>query len=134
MIKSIAAGALYFVFVFAIAFALGAVRVSFVAPVTGAVWATALELPFTLAASWVVTTGVMRRAGITTLRPAVAMSATAFVLLMGAEAAGAMLIFGRTFGEHLQSFATPAGALGLAGQIVFGLFPVVQVQRAARGA
>jgi hypothetical protein len=52
MTRSLLTGAAYFVIVFAAAFALGALRVTFIVPAVGSVWATLLELPLTLAASW----------------------------------------------------------------------------------
>ena len=39
------------------------------------------------------------------------------------------LVFGRSLAEQLAAFGSIAGAIGLAAQIVFGLFPVVQVCR-----
>lgn len=134
MTRSLLGGAGYFLIVFACAFALGAVRVSFVAPAMGAFWATALEAPFTLAISWIACDWVSRRMGAPSLGNAIGMGATAFVLLMGAEAAGAILLFDRTLGEFVNSYRTPAGALGLAGQIAFALFPIFQYQRAANTA
>ena len=118
------AGAAYFVIVFMAAFALGALRVTFAVPAVGSLWATLLELPFTLAASWIVCGWLVRIYGIRSLHQAIGMGASAFVLLMGAEVAGAILLFGRSFNDHISSYATAAGALGLAGQIAFGLFPV----------
>jgi hypothetical protein len=123
------AGATYFIIVFAAAFILGALRVSFVVPVVGALWATLAELPFTLAASWVTCAWIVRRWFIASIRQSILMSFTAFVLLMSAEAIGSSLIFGVTLRDLIRSYGTAAGALGLAGQIAFGLFPVVQSLR-----
>ena len=125
MTKWILAGAAYFGIVFIAAFALGVLRVSFVVPAMGPLWATLLELPLTLAISWVVCAWLMRFLKAPSLPRAIAMGGAAFALLMGAEAAGAILIFNRTFAEHIGSYRTAAGALGLAGQIGFGLFPIV---------
>ncbi len=57
------------------------------------------------------------------------MGGTAFALLMLAELALA-LAFGLTLTQYLQSYATPAPQLGLAGQIVFGLLPLLRGRRA----
>ena len=51
------------------------------------------------------------------------------LVLTGAEAAGSILIFGRPFWHNFVSYGTVASALGLAGQIAFGLIPVVQSMR-----
>jgi hypothetical protein len=40
------------------------------------------------------------------------------------------LAFGQTLTQYLQSYATPAHQLGLAGQIVFGLLPLLRRSRA----
>ena len=136
MTRSLIVGAAYFLIVFAVAFALGVLRVTFVSPAVGAVWATVAELPFTLAASWVTAAWLHGRWRVSSLVQAACMGASAFVLLMGAEAAGGILLFGRTLGEHFGLYGTVAGALGLSGQIAFGLIPVVQhfLNKAARPA
>ena len=126
MTKSVLAGAAYFSIVFAIAFVLGVLRVTFIVPAVGQLWATWLELPFTLAASWIVCGWLVRTLGVRSLAQAMGMGGGAFALLMVAEAVGSMLLFGRSLGEHIAAYATIAGGLGLAGQIAFGLFPVAQ--------
>lgn len=129
MTRSLLAGAAYFAIVFTAAFALGVVRVTFVVPAVGSLRATLLELPFTLAASWIVCGWLVRIFATRSLGQAIGMGASAFALLMAAEAAGSILLFGRSLEDHIGSFATTAGGLGLAGQIAFGLFPVVKYLR-----
>jgi hypothetical protein len=133
MSRSLLAGTVYFLIVFAAAFVLGIARVMFVVPAVGEVWATLLELPFTLGISWIVSGWIIRFMGASSLGLAIGMGASAFVLLMGAEAAGAVLLFGRSLADHISSYATTAGGWGLAGQAAFGVFPVVQYLRAAPG-
>jgi hypothetical protein len=117
----------YFVPVFAIAFALGTLRVTLIAPVTGPLLAVALEVPLVLALSWAVAGRVLRRWPLPP--PArVRMGAMAFALLMLAELLIA-LAFGQTETAFLQAMTTLAGALGLAGQIGFGLIPMVRQPR-----
>jgi hypothetical protein len=53
-----------------------------------------------------------------------AMGAVAFALLIAAELAVSRLAFGRSPAQFLAGLATPAGALGLASQVAFGLFPL----------
>jgi hypothetical protein len=125
MAKSILAGAAYFAIVFTTAFALGAIRVTYVVPAVGGLWATVLELPFTLVASWIVCGWLVRSFAIRSLGQAVGMAVTAFALLMPAEAAFSIL-FGRNLADFIESWATAAGGLGLAGQIAFGLLPIVR--------
>ena len=126
MTRSLLAGAVYFVIVFTIAFGLGVVRVTFIVPAVGGLLATLLELPFTLAASWIVCSWLVRIFGARSLSQAIGMGTSAFALVMVAEAAGSILLFSRSLEDHIGSYATLAGGLGLAGQIAFGLFPVVQ--------
>ena len=57
------------------------------------------------------------------------MGTSAFALLMVTEAAGSILLFSRSLVDHIGSWATLAGGVGLAGQIAFGLFPVIQYLR-----
>ena len=112
--------------VFALAFALGAARVTHVAPVTGPLVAVALEVPVVLALSWTI-------AGRIALPPALparaALALMSFALLMTLELLTA-LAFGQTPAQFLTAMTIPAGALGLAGQAGFALVPLL---RQARG-
>lgn len=107
--------------VFVTAFALGALRVGLIAPRTGPLLAVALELPLVLALSWAVAGRVLRRWPRT---PRLGMGLASFLILMLLELATA-LAFGQTPGQFLSAMTTPPGALGLAGQIGFGLIPLV---------
>jgi hypothetical protein len=57
------------------------------------------------------------------------MGAVAFVVLMVAELLLAILAFGRSAAGFVAAFSSPAGAIGFAAQVVFALFPIVQVWR-----
>jgi hypothetical protein len=120
-------GADHFAIVFAFAFGVGALRVTFAAPAMGAIWSTLLELPVMLAASWWVCAWMSRVCHISQRIEAIVMSLVAFTLLMGAELAGSVLLLDRTIYEHVGTYATAAGLLGMAGQVAFGLFPIVRV-------
>lgn len=111
--------------VFAMAFVIGALRVTLVAPQTGPLIAVALEVPLILALSWVVAGRVLTRWPDIS-HPALAL--LAFTILMLLELATA-LAFGQTPGQFLAGMTTPAGALGLAGQIGFALIPFVRQPR-----
>lgn len=110
--------------VFALAFCLGALRVTLVEPRIGALAAVALEVPVVLALSGLVAGAVLRRWP-QDLPRRLAMGALAFLVLMTLELATA-LAFGRTAADFLAAMATPAGLLGLAGQVGFGLMPVLR--------
>lgn len=125
--RALAAGAFYAALVFAAGFALGAVRTLMLEPRLGAFGAVAVELPAMLAISWLACGAALRRFLLPAeLAARLVMGLAAFLLLMSAELALAFMVFSRTFSEFIGAFATPAGALGLAGQIAFGLMPVVR--------
>lgn len=113
--------------VFALAFALGALRVTLIAPATGPLLAVALEVPLVLVLSWLVAGRVLTRWPLPPAqRPALAV--LAFALLMLLEGLTA-LAFGQTPAQFLAAMTTPAGALGLAGQIGFAVIPALRQPR-----
>lgn len=114
--------------VFAAAFVIGAVRVTLVAPAVGPLIAVALEVPLILGLSWWMAGRVLGRWPLSPW-PRAGMSLLAFVVLMLLELATG-LAFGQSPTQFLTGMSTPAGALGLAGQIGFALIPLV---RQARG-
>lgn len=127
--RAAAAGAVYFLILFAAGFVLGTLRVLVVAPRLGEVPAVLLELPLMLAASWVVCGFLARHmhvaAGFT---QRAIMGFIGFALLMLAEIALGLFGFGRTFEMQLAALAAPAGMIGLAGQIGFGAIPLLQAR------
>jgi hypothetical protein len=118
----------YVIPVFAVAFVLGALRVTLVAPQVGPLLGVALELPVVLALSWVVAGRVLNRWPQPALLPRLALGALAFAVLMLLELATA-LAFSQTPTQFLTAMTTPPGALGLTGQIGFGLIPLVRQPR-----
>ncbi len=56
---------------------------------------------------------------------ALGMGMLAFALLLGSELALALLL-GGTAQDWLAALARPPGALGLAGQVLFALFPALR--------
>jgi hypothetical protein len=112
----------YFSVVFAIGFVLGTIRTIALVPALGEARAVLVELPIMLAAAWWVCGRRLQR---TPLRPsrAAVMGSMALVLLLLAEAALSILMFGRPPAEHLALYDQPAHFLGLIGQILFGAFP-----------
>ena len=127
MPAALLAGMVYFAIVFAVGFVLGAIRVLVVIPRFGATNAVLIELPVMLALSWIACGSLVRRFGIPPRFGARAvMGGVAFALLMVAEAGVSVFGFGRTLGEHLAAYQTVGVQLGLAAQIAFALFPVLQ--------
>ncbi len=127
MTRAITAGLLYFLAVFAIGFALGTLRVLVIIPRIGALAAVLVELLVMLALAWPICGALIRRCAVPP-RPAprLAMGAVAFGVLMVAELAMAVWLFGRTPQQHWASYRGVAEQLGLAGQLAFAVFPLLR--------
>jgi len=127
------AAAAYFTLVFAVGFVLGALRVTVLVPALGDLVAVMMELPLMLTASWFICRRVVRHFNVPAAAgPRLAMGGAAFALLMTVEFTMSVTAFGRTPGAFFTGLATPAGLLGLAGQVVFGLWPWWQGRGALR--
>ena len=50
----------------------------------------------------------------------------AFMVLMSAEV-GLGAVFGRSLADQLAAYKSPSGAIGLTAQVIFAMFPVIQV-------
>lgn len=115
--------------VFGAGFILGALRTMWLEPAIGSLAAVALELPLMLAISWFICGRMLDRFAVPpTLAARGAMGALALALLLVAEYALARG-FGQSSAEYLARLASPAGALGLAGQALFGLMPLIRRSR-----
>ena len=129
MLVAIIAGALYAAVAFLIGFIFGTLRVMVLVPALSDTTAVLLELPFILLASWFVCRWCVDRLGVCRSAQARAlMSVVAFVVLMVVEF-GLGMILGRRLVDQLAGLASPAGVIGLTAQVLFGLFPVMQVWR-----
>lgn len=102
---------------------LGALRTLWLAPRIGAEAAVLAEQVPMPIASWLTARALLRRWPLPGRRAALMMGAMAFALLMIAECALAVLLFGQTPAIWAASLTTPAGALGLAGQVLFAAMP-----------
>ncbi|WP_133162197.1 hypothetical protein [Hyphococcus luteus] len=125
--SALKAGLVYFLSVFAVGFMLGTIRVLLIEPHLGALGAVLLETPFILAASWLFCRCWIGRFNVpSALVSRLGMGAIAFALLIAAEILLGLYGFGRSLADQIAAWRSPPGALGLAGQILFGLFPLVQ--------
>jgi hypothetical protein len=132
MKKAVIGGVAYWAFVFGLGFILGAVRTLWLAPLLGnQALAVLVELPFMLAASWFAATFLVRRLGLRARVHRALMGMLAFALLMTAEAFLGIVLMGDTPRMWLASLGSPAGLLGLAGQLLFAIMPLI-VKNAAR--
>ncbi|MGP9821090.1 hypothetical protein ACTZWW_13830 [Salinarimonas sp. NSM] len=123
--RALLAGCVYFALVFAAGFVLGVVRAFLLTPALGHVGAVVVELPVIIAISALVARWCVRRFAVPgALAARAAMGALAFALLMAAELALSVFLFGRTPAEHWAAYGRLAAQLGLVGQVVYGLLPV----------
>ena len=127
------AGSAYAGVVYLIGFALGAIRVLVLVPRLGATVSVLLESPLILSASWLLSKAAVKRFEVPEQIAARAlMGATAFAVLMSGEFAVFVFVFGKPWSTFRGSFATVPGAIGLAAQIAFAMFPVLQAKRSNR--
>lgn len=118
---------IYFAIVFAIGFALGAIRVLMITPAMGEVLATVFELPAMLAASWFVCAWIIRRYRIPpSAGTRMGMGLLALLLLLTAETALGVFGFGRNIEAQVAEYLKIGPLLGLAAQMAFAAFPLLQ--------
>jgi hypothetical protein len=121
------AGVVYTLVVFVVAFAVGTIRVTLVAPRLGALVAVILEAPIVLAASWGVSLWCNRRFNVSCDSGSrVMMGAVAFSLLMSLELGVSVWVFAETLEHYFAKYGTALGAIGLAMQLCFATIPWVQ--------
>ena len=126
--RALRAGVAYFALVFALGFAFGTVRTLLLArfPEISRFAAVLVELPVILTACWSICRHLIRRLAVPdTLREREIMGAVAFALLMLAEAVLDALLADATLAGHFAQYSEPSHALGLAGQVAFGLLPLI---------
>ena len=126
--SAVKAGLAYFGMVFAAGFAFGSLRTLAIAPAIGETVAVVLELPVMLAVSWFAARWLAERFDVEASPEArLAMGGLAFALLMVAEASLSIFIFKRTLFQHFEIYRSLPVQIGLAGQIAFAFFPVLQL-------
>ncbi len=130
MTRASRAGALYALVVFLIGFILGTIRVLLIVPRLGETAAVLLEAPLILAASWFVCRWCVNRLQVPPVFVGSIPDGSGRV--RGAEAAEfalGRLAFDRSITGQLGTYGSAAGEIGLAAQIVFATFPLVQIWR-----
>ena len=126
--QALRAGVAYFALVFALGFAFGTTRTLLLArfPEISRFAAVLVELPVILTASWLICRRMIRRMAVPgSMRERAVMGAAAFALTMLAEAVLDALLAGATLAGHFAQYFEPSHALGLAGQVAFGLLPLI---------
>ena len=126
MYASLRAACLYASLVFAAGFVLGTVRTLWIAPALGHTLAVAAELPLMLAWSWVACGLAIARTHIPPVASRrIVMGAAALTLLLLAELLLAVTLGGVTPSEYAASYRTLPVQMGLAGQVLFALMPLL---------
>ncbi|MEL7490685.1 MAG: hypothetical protein AAGJ73_08190 [Pseudomonadota bacterium] len=99
----------------------------FIEPSTGPLVAVAIELPIILLAAWSVCGWVFH---VVAPRPALAdrliMGLAAFCFLMAAEIGLSVFVFSQSLEDLYTDWREAPGLLGLFGQFLFALFPLVR--------
>ena len=126
MFRTTETGALYAIIVFLIGFIFGTIRVLLLVPRLGETTAVIVEAPIMLTASWFVCCWCVDRLnGRQTVPARSLMGLVAFLVLMSADV-GLGAVFGRSLVDQLAAFKSSPGAIGLAAQVIFAMFPVIQ--------
>ena len=122
------AGVAYFGIIFAAGFLLGILRVLILVPWSGELYAVLFELPVILILSWIVSRRLIARLSVPQKVVArLVMGGLAFCLLMLAEIGVSTLAFGQPLSDFSARYQSASAQLGLAGQVLFALFPVIQL-------
>ena len=121
----------YFLIVFAAGFVFGTIRTLSIDDTPDArLMAVAIELPAILLVSWLASAHATKRYNVpSTSATRLAMGGAAFGLLMLAELLLDLALAGRTVAEHFAAYGEASHQLGLAGQVAFALFPLIQSAR-----
>ena len=134
MSDPIKAGIIFSILVFLVGSLLGTIRVLYLVPRFGPDMAVLIELPVILAISWNACGIVLRHVAVpAAIGPRLVMGVAALGLLLLAEVALAIIGFGQTMATIIAQYTAAPGAIGLAGQVLFGLIPVARLA-ADRGA
>ncbi|GLR23966.1 MULTISPECIES: hypothetical protein [Alphaproteobacteria] len=126
MNRALIASTIFFLALFALGFALGTVRVIFIAPRVGQLAAVAAEVPIMVIAGFFACRWTLKHCRVPgTLVIRWVMAAWFLGLLFAFETVLGAALFGLTAAEQLAALMTPTGLLGLSAQIIAALFPLV---------
>jgi len=114
----------YFLLVFVVGFALGAIRVPFVVPRLGVRWAELLEMPLMLLASFLAARLCVRRYGPFSAVRRLGIGALALALLVAAEL-GLTVALGQSIREYIAGRDPVSGTAYLISLVVFAVFPLI---------
>ena len=114
----------YFGLVFAIGFALGVIRISFLVPVLGVRWAELLELPFMVLASFLAARFFVGRYGPFSAARRLGIGMLALALLVTAELV-LTLALGQSIRDYVAGRDPVSGAAYLVSLLIFAALPLI---------
>jgi hypothetical protein len=98
-------------------------------PRFGDLLAVIIELPLILSISWLTCAVIVSRGHVpATASARLIMGSTAFALLMASEFILGTFGFGRSLAEQLSRYRHAPERIGLAGQLLFAGFPLLQLK------
>lgn len=126
-LNAIKGGVFYAAGVFVIGFGLGIARTLFIAPLVSQEWAIMIELPVILTFSWLLCGRSVQKMQVSDkLFDRALMGTVALLFLICAELALWLLISSQPIASFFSRYGTPAGFIGLGGQLLFALFPLLK--------
>ena len=124
--RSLGAGACYFLLVYAMGWVLGPIRSLWIEPWLGRVTGLLVEAPLLLAASAFAANAVTRIFAVPARwRERAAVGLTALALLLSAETVGEIMLRGVPLSGLLDGLRTGSGALSLAVFLLFAAMPTL---------
>jgi hypothetical protein len=127
--KEITGGLIYFALVFAVAFVLGTIRVMVVAPATGPLVAVLIETPIILIIAWFICRGAIAYAKVPAETGSrITMGVVAFAALMVVEYLLSYALTGASLSAYVGQLVTFVGLVGLFGQLLFAVIPLLQLR------
>jgi hypothetical protein len=124
--RAVLAGIIYALVVFAAGIVVTLVRLGFLQPIVGPIFALVLELPVVIALACFVSQEVINSLRISGAISRIAMGVVGFILLMLCEFLLANVLFQNAVGKFVNSLITWPGILGFTGEIAFAIIPVLQ--------
>lgn len=123
---------LYASIVFAFGFVAGATRVMLIVPTFGPFWSVLAELPVMLALSFLVARRLVRRSWPLDATDGLKIAVLSFTMLQLMESALAGVLGSGSLVDNLLVYwedISPARLVGLAGQVLFSVFPLFIIVR-----
>ena len=130
MMQAVKAGVLYFAIVFAVGFALGAIRTVWVVPRVGARKAELMEMPIMLAVTIVAARWTVLRLSVSPMSSArLEMGCIALVLLLIAEFGFVLWLRGISIKDYLATRDPVSGTVYYVMLVVFAIMPLLIARR-----